>query len=502
MGKIIITTFSLLLLACVIHAQQFTNILIDDIFGPNEPSIAINPLNPNELVAGSNNQNVYRSSDGGLTWTNDFLISTEGVNGDPCLLCDSLGNFFYFHLSTDIDKIVCQKSTNAGVLFSNGSYAWNNNILTQDKEWATVDMHSNNLYVTWTEYDNGPNPGLQDSSRIYFSKSTDNGLTFSNPVKINEHDGDCLYLDITDAHPFVGVNGEIYVSFMDSVGIHINKSTDEGITWLPSPPVIDSFGQFRYDTVPFVTRVRAMPYGACDRSNGMYRGNVYLSWCDHRNGLTNSDVFFIKSTDGGNSWSNVTKVNSDNTTLHQYRNSMCVDQVTGYIYIVYHDRRNYPGNDTTDIYMARSIDGGNTWTDFKLSNNGFINDGSVFDGDYIDICAHNGIVRPIWTGISNMSSAEIWTCLYNEPLLNLNEFQGRSEPTFSINPNPAINLAAISFTNEIHNTQITFTDISGRIVKSFRMNNERERVIDIRDLTAGSYFVRSGNNTKMLVVRK
>ena len=333
-------------------SAQFTNVMIDNSFSPEEPSIAINPLYTNEIVAGSNLNNSYYSNDGGATWITGFLFSSLADAGDPCLIADSSGNFFYFHLiSNTYDKVVCQKSSDGGVTYNDGSFTWNNNSLLDDKEWAAVDPHTNNLYVTWTEYDNGFSPGPQDSSRIYFAKSTDNGQTFTDGIRINEYAGDCLYLDVTDPHPFVGVNGEIYVTYMDSSGIRFNKSVDTGNSWLSSQPLIDTIGDFRYNAVPGVTRVRTMPYSACDRSNSIYRGNLYVSWSDQRNGLGNSDIFLSKSSDGGDTWSPALKINSDNSNRQQYRNAMAVDQTNGFIYVVYYDRRNYPSNDTSDVYL-------------------------------------------------------------------------------------------------------------------------------------------------------
>ncbi len=500
MKKFYITIITLFTLNCHPLYSQFTNVLIDNAFHPEEPSISINLLNPDLMAAGSNVQNVYYSFDGGATWITTFINSSFGDAGDPCFGADSTGNFFYFHLANGIDRIVCQKSDDGGFSYYDGSYAWNNNSLLQDKEWAAVDPATGNLYVTWTEYDNGFSPGPQDSSRILFSKSTDQGLTFTTPVKINEISGDCLYLDITDPHPIVGLNADVYVTFMDSAGIRINKSVDSGNTWLTSPLLIENTGAFRYNSIPGVSRIRTMPYSACDRSNSAYRGNLYVSWADQRNGLTNSDVFFIKSTDGGNTWTSAMKINSDNSNNHQFRNAMAVDQTNGYIYIVYYDRRNYPNNDSTDVYLSKSLDGGDTWIEYKISSNGFYSDGSVFDGDYIDIAAHAGVVRPIWTAIDNFTPG-VWTCLYNEstvgiPLVNDQKIE------FTVNPNPADVISVISFSHEIQNTMVVITDASGRIIKTFEVSHETEKIIDLHDFASGVYFIRAGSLTKKLIIEK
>src|SRR5438874_1311722 len=70
-------------------SAQFTNILIDNGGHAEEPSIAINPLNTNEVVAGSNTVNNYYSTDGGATWTKNIIFSNYGNAGDPCVVADS-----------------------------------------------------------------------------------------------------------------------------------------------------------------------------------------------------------------------------------------------------------------------------------------------------------------------------------------------------------------------------------------------------------------------------
>ncbi len=81
---------------------------------------------------------------------------------------------------------------------------------------------------------------------------------------------------------------------------------------------------------------------------------------------------------------------------------MTIDQATGYLYFVFYDRRNY-SNTQTDVYMARSTDGGETFNNFKVSSTPFTPNSSSFFGDYTNVTAHNGKVRPIWTRLDNTS---------------------------------------------------------------------------------------------------
>lgn len=75
---------------------------------------------------------------------------------------------------------------------------------------------------------------------------------------------------------------------------------------------------------------------------------------------------------------------------------MTVDQATGYIYMVYYDRRDYDDN-RTDVYLAYSRDGGSSFKEVKISESPFVPDPTKFFGDYDNISAHNGIITPIWT---------------------------------------------------------------------------------------------------------
>ena len=90
-----------------------------------EPSIYINPNNTNEVIAGSVLNDYYFSVDGGINWTSKSIKSKKsGVHGDPCMLIDDEGNYYYFHLSnvdgeTLVGGIVCQRSKTIKGKFNN-----------------------------------------------------------------------------------------------------------------------------------------------------------------------------------------------------------------------------------------------------------------------------------------------------------------------------------------------------------------------------------------------
>ncbi len=395
------------------HAQ---NIMISDQDSPNETSIMFWHKDPAHMVAAANIYSYYLSSDSGKTWSIYQQSSPYGVWGDPVLDVDSSGIFYYFHLSnpTDgnwIDRIVCQKSSNKGVTWNEGTYTGLNGTKAQDKHWSAICPQTGNIYLTWTQFDKYDSKEPGDSSVILFSMSKDGTETWSDPVRLSEKAGDCLDGDNTTegAVPAVGPNGEVYVAWAGRGGLVFDRSLDQGQTWLENDIFIDSMPTGWDYNVPGLGRCNGLPVTDCDLSGGAYHGTIYVNWSDQRNGENDTDIWLSKSVDGGNTWSTPVRVNNDTTKRHQFMTWMCVDQVTGYLYFIFYDRREHMNN-MTDVYLARSIDGGQTFVNVRINNKSFEPKSWSFFGDYTNIYAYNGVIRPIWTR-SDRGKLSIWTDL-------------------------------------------------------------------------------------------
>ncbi len=404
--------------------SQFKNIKINTINNnPEEVSIAINPKHPNNIIAGANINNYYYSFDGGATWVNKEISSkTNGVWGDPVLIFDASGSAYFFHLSRPskgewIDRIVCQKSTDGGMTYDdNGSYMGLNPPKKQDKPWACVDftesIWKNNIYVTWTQFDAYDSKDPKDSSNIMFSLSSDAGNSWSSALKINRFSGDCIDSSNTTegAVPCIGPNGEIFVGWSAHDTLYFDRSTDGGASWLDYDIVAGTqYGGWVYD-IDGVFRCNGLPITNCDLSNSPYKGNIYINFSDPRNGVNDADVFIIKSSDGGNSWSDAIRVNDDpvGNGKQQFMSWMSVDRVTGAINIIYYDRREY-SDARTDVYLARSTDGGTTFLNMKISEAPFTPVKSVFFGDYIAVDAYNDFTACSWQRMDSGKLSVIYT---------------------------------------------------------------------------------------------
>jgi hypothetical protein len=359
---------------------------------------------------------------------------------------DTLGSFYFFHLSNPasgnwIDRIICQKSTDNGLSWSDGTYTGLNGTKAQDKQWSVVDRTNNNIYLTWTQFDDYGSDDPADISIILFSKSIDGGNTWSDPLRINKFEGDCIDDDNTveGAVPAVGPNGEIYVSWAGPKGLVFNRSLDQGNTWLEEEIMIDAMpGGWNYN-VPGISRANGLPITKCDLSGGKNHGTIYVNWSDQSNGTDNTDIWLAKSTDGGTTWSIPSRVNNDNSSRHQFFTWMDIDQSNGNLHFVFYDRRNYTDSQT-DVFLAFSRDGGKKFTNKKISDEPFIPNKGIFFGDYTNITAHKNIVRPIWTRLHD-GQLSIWTDVttFDYPLSIKEEVFGRKLSNVKQFPNPIIN---------------------------------------------------------------
>ena len=412
----------LFLSSLVGYSQTFTNVKIDEgraSGGPEEPAIAVSLKDPNVIVAAANIYTTYRSTDGGLTWKRKSMKSKYGVWGDPCIVPTNSGKFMYFHLSLPngtayedesfLDRIVCQTSRKKGRWFKRGKFMGYNPPKDQDKEWGVYDLQRERTYVTWTQFDKYGSEDPADRSVILASYSDNEGKTWSDPVTMSEISGNCVDDDQTTegAVPAIGLNGEMHVAWGNDEKIYFNSYT-EGEDINEEVIIANQAGGWN-QIIEGLDRTNGMPVTVSDMSNGPHRGTLYVSWSDQRNGELNTDVFLKKSIDGGKSWSTALKVNDDATSTQQFLPWMTIDQVTGYVYILFYDRRNYTDSQT-DVFLAVSKDGGISFENHKISESPFSPNSRVFFGDYINISAHNGVVRPIWTRYEN-GNLSIWTAI-------------------------------------------------------------------------------------------
>lgn len=423
-GMLILLT----VIACYGQARsQFKNIMLDEQGEGHpfvcEPTIAINPRYPNNMVAGSAVDNVYYTKDGGKTWQKQKLSSPYGVWGDPSVIADAKGNFYHLHLSDPEggaggyetekpDRIVVQRSEDGGVTWSAGEYTGLNPPKDQVKAWGTVDSKGT-LYVTWTQFDKYGDTEPDCHSKILFSMSK-NGKKWSEPATISQLPGNCVDNDSTaeGAMPAVTYDGKVFVAWSNQGKIYLDRSFNGGNLWLNNDIMVAEQPGGWDINIPGHDRCNGMPVLMTDNSKGNFRGSLYLVWADQKNGESDTDIWFTRSHNFGDNWALPLRVNDDSAGKHQYLPWMAVDQETGYIYVVFYDRRNYDDNQT-DVYLAYSTDGGASFRNVRISEKPFTPEEHGFFGDYNNISAHKGIIAPVWTRMEG-GKTSVWTAIIRQ----------------------------------------------------------------------------------------
>lgn len=381
----------------------------------NEPAIAVNPLNPQQLVvAWQINASAAYSSDGGQSWSiaegtapKDYKISGDvSIAYDAAghaLLCyiafDKLGTANYWAQGATRNGIFVRRSLDGGKTWETDAatvtaHDSTPNIPFEDKPWIVTDFsgpHAGNIYVGWTQF-------TLTGSDLLFSRSTDGGKSWSRPIKLNTIPG--LPRDDNGAlegfHGVVGPDGTLYTIWDDRDGIMMAISHDGGARFSKDRRIIPAGPG--YFGITGVARSNGFPQIGLDpRANGSAAGNaggnLYVSWSDYTNG--DVDVFVSASADHGRTWSAPVRVNND--PLHngadQFFQWMAVDPQSGAVNLVFYDRRQ--DNRQTTVTLARSMDGGKTFTNYSLDRDAFQAEGD-FLGDYIGITAFGNKTWAAW----------------------------------------------------------------------------------------------------------
>ena len=505
------TLFLLLLVPQWLSAQP-VNVRIDAPgANPEEVSIAINPKNPDNMIAGANLRYYFWSTDAGRTWTQSQLPAN--TYGDPCVIFDADGRAYYAHLTVGWDAITVRTSDDGGKTWSQGvklrgpssDSAKPGSLFRsslQDKEWLIADMtqspYRGTIYASWSDFTKYGSRSPVDSSVIVFARSTDRGDSFEPFVRVSDIAGDAIDSDnsMEGAVPAVGPEGEVYLAWSGPQGLYFDRSFDGGRTWGKDKVLTTLPGGWDFD-ISGINRSNGLPVTICDISNAATKGTLYINWIDFRNG--DPDVFILRSTDKGDTWSQPIRVNNDGkgNGKEQFLTWATVDPVTGELSVVYYDRRRYD-SDSTDVFLARSTDGGATFTNSKISSSGFFPSANVFFGDYNCISAYNGRIRPIWTRLNN-DTLTIHTVLIDGTPAGGGELPEPSGLLLEPYPNPASISACpdatISYaTPRSADIELSVFDVTGRcittLVRERKPAGEYTVHFNAAALAPGSYLCR------------
>jgi hypothetical protein len=194
------------------------------------------------------------------------------------------------------------------------------------------------------------------------SRSTDDGVTFSDPVRVVPNN-----LDGNVANPVVLSDGTLVVTFFDFASmtrdrirllkqrrLWVAASRDGGFTF-SIPSFVTEFADPDAATHPRSGPNRML---AVDSSSGPLRDRLYMVWTDFQSGGT--DIYLSYSIDQGETWSDPLRVNDDVKKLVDHATPAIAVNGDGVVGVAWYDRRNDSANKCFEISFAASVDGGKT----------------------------------------------------------------------------------------------------------------------------------------------
>lgn len=384
----------------------------------SETPITRHPTNPDIMFASANTFNVggtttfstghYVTTDGGLTFFGD---DTTNFNfGDPGPMIMHTGRILISYI-TSTGAMGAAYSVNNGSTWS-GTVTFPGSTTSSDKNLSCVDdtptsAFFGRCYTVYTEFSGAY------TNRIVATWSSDGGVTWSTVVPISpvpsaghHHQGCDVAVDIYGwvrvVYANCTTNGQN--STEDSLGWA--ESGDGGVSW-------GDMSAHKVNTNGIRSSDFLTPSNVAIRVNGFPRiddDETCLSSADdeyvvmaEKNfapALDNGDIVLMKTPDGGSTWTR-TRVNQNASGSYEWCPAVNVD-ATGAINVCYYSTRNVPTNDSAQIYLSRSTDGGTTWVDVLISDHKFkpvpiSGTATGYQGDYIGITSGGaGKILPYW----------------------------------------------------------------------------------------------------------
>jgi hypothetical protein len=364
----------------------------------NECTISVDPTNGSKMTIAWRQFDSVASNfreagwgyttDAGTTWTFPGVLENNVFRSDPVTNSDELGTFFWLSLQSDVNlSFFCDdlwRSLNGGqswTLLSGDRGAGGG-----DKQWFTIDKT------------NGPGHGFQyqaddgfncSGGGVQFQRSTDGGVTWENPITVpNSAAYGTLDVD-TNGNLFIGGEGSTKFWCIRSSNAQIGSQT----------PTFDqkigvNMGGFLGSGGINPAGLTGQLFLAIDHSGGPTNNNIYMLASVVPSGRSTTDVMFVRSTDGGLTFSAPVRVNDDpvNNAKWHWFGTLSVAP-NGRLDAVWYDTRNAANNTDSQLFYSWSTDAGVTWAPNVQASDtfnpfeGYPNQSKI--GDYITIVSDN-----------------------------------------------------------------------------------------------------------------
>ena len=316
----------------------------------NEPSVAIDPMHPDVLVAGANdeidepkcggsecpfaqgigNSGIYFSFDGGTTWTQPTYqgysgrdgtgVGTSGCDGCGPGPIGTLPHYYENGLVSDGDPVLAWGPTpdeNGDFDWANGSRAYYSN-LTSNFETRRKDFTFKGFEAIAVSHTDDPAAAAADDATAWSDPAI---VTSQNQSSATFSDKEDITADNAESSPFFGNAYVCYSRFQSAgsepVAIHVSTSTDGGDTWTKPHRLTASFNS--------TAQPGRQGCSIATDSDGV----VYAVWEDT---LKHQSVFLLdRSFDGGVTWEKKPRVVAHVTDVGKFDKvrSISFDGVAG-----------------------------------------------------------------------------------------------------------------------------------------------------------------------------
>ena len=430
-----------------------------------EVHLAVNPLDPMNLVGGSKDftlgedarcgvynvwSGIYWTKDGGRTWDHDLLpghpgddrttaLSDYACGSDPVLAFGPDGTVYYnsIHITQDPDDgppvPALAPATGYPILNSavavtrslDGGETWEDPVILDsiedgsiiDKNWMAVDPNSGQIYVTYIL-----------NGLFYVQRSDDGGLNWTEPIKMFDPRPGVLPISGPQfGQVVVASDGTVHFSYWcnreDATlsGLCHRSSADDGATWSEANDVAWFYPVFDLE-VTHKYRIVPNPALAIDPNDDtLYIAYPFYSDREPEDNVRTAiavadmlpaglEVLVVASHDGGLTWEDPVKVNDEmipNPTNGQWMTAIAVGPDST-VHVTWLDYRDDPAGQFAYVYYAYSTDHG-----FSFSPNARVSDvpfdgeggyhqsGAGTIGDYMGLAVSELAVHPFWADTRN-----------------------------------------------------------------------------------------------------
>ena len=322
-----------------------------------------------------------RSTDDGATWSDMHLLDSNAVTGDgsddmPVVMTDGKGTWVTVWISSEEFN---EAGTDSDIFFSRSTdngVTWSASQLV-DSQATSGNGYENHVSLmtdgngTWVTVWRSPEDfnGAGSDRDIFFSRSTDNGETWSASQPLNSSNND------EDNFPFVMTDWKgvwIVAWFSDEnlagagtdYDVFFSRSADDGETWSASQLLNSDATTDQGDFPVKDWRPVLMTDG---------EGNWVAAWNYYDSSTIDADISYARSTDNGATWSDQATLNSnadeETGAGNDYRPKVLYCGADVWI-AAWHSWEdvNGTGNSDSDIFFSRSTDDGATWSASQAVN--------------------------------------------------------------------------------------------------------------------------------------